>query len=132
MSLPNHDTTLSGLASGLQKVRWHGDYKFIACCPAHDDKHPSLSVTDSNGKILLKCFSGCSQEQVIGALRDLGLWHAASRDKIDLRRRSELKEATRHHQQILALGVNQVGALSELDRAQVKKSIQFLQEHGHG
>ncbi len=69
---------------------------------------------------------------MIGALRDLGLWHTASRDQIDRRRRSELKEAIRHHQQILALGVNQVGALSELDRAQVKKSIQFLQEHGHG
>ena len=126
------NTTLSSIARGLDKVRWRGDHKFSACCPGHDDHTPSLSVTHTGGKILLKCFAGCSQESVIGALRDLGLWHTASRDQIDRRRRSELKEAIRHHQQILALGVNQVGALSELDRAQVKKSIRFLQEHGHG
>ena len=132
MILQNHVTTLSGLSRGLAKVRWHSDYKFLACCPAHDDKNPSLSVSDSGGKILLKCFAGCSQEQVIGALRDLGLWHTASRDQIDRRKRGELKDAIRHHQQILALGINQTDELSEFDQAQMKKSIQFLQDHANG
>ena len=132
MLLLSNNTTLESLASGLQKARWQGDYKFSACCPAHYDKHPSLSVTETNGKILLKCFAGCSQESVIGALRNLGLWHTASKYQVDRRKRYELNEAIRHHQQILLLGVNQVDELSELDQAQMKKSIQFLKERANG
>ncbi len=130
--MPSRNTILSGLASGLKKVRWHGDYKFLACCPAHDDNNPSFSVSDNNGKILLKCFAGCTQDQVINALRDSGLWHTASRDQINRRKRSELKNNIRHHQQILLLGVNQVQELSEEDQTQMKTSIEFLKEHSHG
>lgn len=33
---------------------------WIACCPAHEDKNPSLSIGEGeNGKVLLKCFAGC-------------------------------------------------------------------------
>jgi len=131
MIRPSRNTTLSGLASGLKNVRWHGDYKFSACCPAHNDRNPSLSVSDVNGKTLVKCFSGCTQEGVIGALRDLGLWHTATRDQIDRRKRSELKESIRHHQQILLLGVGQTKGLSGEDQAQMKESIEFLKEHSH-
>ena len=48
-----------------------------ACkCPAHDDKHPSLSVSDgAGGKVLVRCHAGCSQEAVISALRARGLWN---------------------------------------------------------
>jgi hypothetical protein len=46
-----------------------------ARCPAHDDVHASLSVSEgTDGKVLLKCHAGCSQEAVIGALRLRGLW----------------------------------------------------------
>lgn len=42
---------------------------WIACCPAHDDKHPSLSVNEGeDGRILLKCHAGCPVESVVGAL----------------------------------------------------------------
>jgi hypothetical protein len=44
-------------------------------CPAHKDDTPSLSVTDGrNGKVLVHCHGGCSQERVIEALRFRGLW----------------------------------------------------------
>ena len=43
-------------------------------CPAHDDHKPSLHVTARNGKVLVKCHAGCSQEAVIGALKSQGLW----------------------------------------------------------
>jgi hypothetical protein len=46
----------------------------MARCPAHLDQNPSLSVNDKNGKVLLKCHAGCSQQAVIAALRKLGLW----------------------------------------------------------
>ncbi len=42
---------------------------YVSCCPAHDDSNPSLSIAeDHNGKILLKCFAGCSVEQICIAL----------------------------------------------------------------
>ena len=48
---------------------------WMAHCPAHDDRTPSLSVRDStNGKVLLRCHAGCEQERVIAALRSRGLW----------------------------------------------------------
>jgi len=46
-----------------------------AKCPAHDDTHASLSISEGrNGTPLLKCHAGCSQESVIAALRDRGIW----------------------------------------------------------
>ena len=124
-------TTLPGIASGLSKVRWHGDYNISACCPAHDDRNPSLSVSDKNGKILVHCWAGCSQEEVIGALRDLGLWHSASRHHIDRRKRNELKEDIRHHQQMLLVAAALTIDLSQADIAKVKESMAFLKEHLH-
>jgi hypothetical protein len=40
-----------------------------ASCPAHDDRTPSLSIgIDDDGRVLLHCFGGCSQEAVRAAL----------------------------------------------------------------
>jgi hypothetical protein len=53
-----------------------------ARCPAHDDNDPSLSVTESEaGKILVRCHAGCTQDAVINALRDRGLWPFESKRK---------------------------------------------------
>ena len=125
-------TTLSSIASGLKKVRWHGDYKITASCPSHNDRNPSLAVSDVGGKILVKCFSGCTQAEVIGALRDLGLWHTASKYQIDRRKRYELKGTFRHHQQMILLGAASTTELSEADIAQMKESMAFLKAHAHG
>jgi putative DNA primase/helicase len=46
----------------------------MACCPAHDDKNPSLAVDDSASGLLVKCFAGCDQGAVIDALKARGLW----------------------------------------------------------
>ncbi len=41
----------------------------VACCPAHEDRNASLSVgTGADGRIVLKCFSGCTAEAVVGAM----------------------------------------------------------------
>ena len=128
-------TTLSSIASGLNKVRWQGNNKFSSCCPAHDDRNPSYSVTDKNGKILVKCWAGCTQEEVISALRGMGLWHTASRHQFDRRKRSKLKEDIHRHQGIVACGIGTIKygvVLSELQEAELKKSIEFLTEHAHG
>ena len=126
------NTTLSSIANGLNKVRWCGISKFTACCPAHDDRNPSMSVSDVGGKILVKCFAGCSQEEVIGALSDLGLWHTASRHQLERRKRADLKEDIHHHQQMLLLAAASTTELSEADIAQMKESMEFLKEYAHG
>ena len=53
---------------------------WIARCPAHDDRKPSLSITDSeNGNVLVYCHAGCEQHRVIAALRLRGLWSGTGR-----------------------------------------------------
>ena len=42
---------------------------WIACCPAHEDKRPSLAITETDdGRILLKCFAGCSAYEVVSSV----------------------------------------------------------------
>src|SRR6266700_7948182 len=53
--------------------QWHAT-NGTARCPAHRDGVPSLSVTDAVGKVLFHCHTGCSQTEVITALRRRGLW----------------------------------------------------------
>jgi len=51
-------------------------------CPAHEDRTPSMSVTETrDGRPLVHCFSGCTQVEVIDALRARGLW--AGEAKVD-------------------------------------------------
>ncbi len=59
---------LDTLLPMLSGVRDHGDY-YTAKCPAHDDKHSSLSITLSDdGKVLIKCHAGCEFSQIIDSL----------------------------------------------------------------
>src|SRR5437899_2838230 len=49
---------------------------WMARCPAHDDRKPSLSIRDSDdGKVLVHCHAGCNQQQLIAELRLRGLWY---------------------------------------------------------
>ena len=53
---------------------------FVARCPAHDDRNASLSICDGrDGKVLVKCHTGCSQASVITALKDRNLWPGGER-----------------------------------------------------
>lgn len=60
---------IENFLSRLHKVQKKGDQRWMACCPAHDDKNPSLAVTElSTGKILIKCFAGCAPVDVLNAV----------------------------------------------------------------
>jgi P4 family phage/plasmid primase-like protien len=41
---------------------------FMCCCPAHEDKSPSLSVSAGENAILFKCHTGCSPDAVCDAI----------------------------------------------------------------
>ncbi|HRR33988.1 MAG TPA: CHC2 zinc finger domain-containing protein, partial [Kiritimatiellia bacterium] len=53
----------------LKKVRPNGERSWMACCPAHDDRNPSLSVSEGDdGRVLFNCFAGCAAEDVAAVL----------------------------------------------------------------
>lgn len=56
------------LFARLDGVRSRGAGKFIARCPAHQDKSPSLSIREGIDRILLHCFAGCQPESIVAAL----------------------------------------------------------------
>jgi DNA primase len=59
---------LSGRRSGTS---------WMARCPAHNDREPSLSIRQAeDGTVLVRCHAGCEQARVIAALRSRGLWIA--------------------------------------------------------
>ena len=52
----------------LDKVKGRNG-SWTACCPAHEDKSPSLSVREGeDGRVLVHCFGGCSVDQIVGAV----------------------------------------------------------------
>ena len=55
-----------GILAQLKGVRPSGS-GWVARCPAHDDQNPSLSIHERDGKVLLKCFAGCTIEAVCGS-----------------------------------------------------------------
>ncbi len=60
--------TVDEVLRRLQSVKG-GHGQWTARCPAHDDRHESLSISmGRDGRILLKCHAGCSVEKITGAL----------------------------------------------------------------
>jgi hypothetical protein len=59
---------LNGVLTRLQGVR-PGGRGWIARCPAHEDRSPSLSIREANEKVLLHCFAGCAVGAICDALR---------------------------------------------------------------
>ena len=87
---------LAGALARLEGVRrCAGGY--VARCPAHSDREASLSVHEGKGgKVLLKCFAGCSFEAIRAALegwpppRSLGLPASNPRLALDDTKRTEI------------------------------------------
>lgn len=53
----------------LDGVKGAGRGKWIARCPAHDDRDPSLSIREGDdGRVLIHCFTGCSVPDIVAAL----------------------------------------------------------------
>lgn len=62
-------TLIDGLGAKKKGSGW------IARCPAHDDRNPSLSISAGRTrKIVFFCHAGCRQNKIIQALSALGLW----------------------------------------------------------
>lgn len=57
------------LLNRLDGVKDNGRNKWLAKCPAHKDKRPSLSIREADsGAVLLKCWTGCAVAEIAGAV----------------------------------------------------------------
>jgi hypothetical protein len=72
------------------KAKRAGNGSWSCRCPAHEDAHASLSLSIKDGRLLWRCHSGCSQENVQAELQKRGLLgkingadHAKVRAKAD-------------------------------------------------
>jgi AAA domain len=62
------DAPVENVLARLKGVRksLHG---WVACCPAHRDREPSLSIgLGDEGQVLLICFAGCSLDSIVKAM----------------------------------------------------------------
>lgn len=61
--------TAQTLLDRLDGVRRTGPGRWIARCPAHPDRTPSLSIRElDDGRILVHDFAGCAAHEVLGAV----------------------------------------------------------------
>lgn len=65
---------IDDLLDRLDKVRQTGEHKYLACCPVHGDRNPSMSVSEAIGddgyrKVLVYCFAcHAGAQEVVEAL----------------------------------------------------------------
>lgn len=60
---------LDNFLSHLTGVKQTGQGKYQACCPAHEDKSPSLSITEGDkGQVVFHCFGGCEKQAILDSV----------------------------------------------------------------
>ncbi len=61
--------TAAALLDRLDGVRKHGPHSWVARCPAHEDRSPSLSIRElDDGRVLVHDFAGCTTPDVLSAV----------------------------------------------------------------
>lgn len=62
-------STADAILSRLDKVRQTASNRWMAKCPAHEDRDPSLSIRElSDGRTLVYCFAGCAPDDILAAV----------------------------------------------------------------
>ncbi len=56
------------LLSRLDGVRPTGQDQWVARCPAHEDRDPSLSIAEKDDRVLIHCHAGCYVSEVVDAV----------------------------------------------------------------
>ncbi len=58
--------TINHILSALDGLKETGPGKYVARCPGHDDRSPSLAIRErDDGVVLLHCFAGCEIQSVL-------------------------------------------------------------------
>ena len=121
------------LLSQLEKVKKNGPNSWLACCPAHQDKDPSLAIgLADSGKVLLKCFCGCTTKEIMDSvgLPLSVLFHPDSRKYqdtgVDIRKRIKEKQimaAVARDAMVLAMLLAKVRNKEEVTSKDVETAI---------
>ncbi len=64
--MEHKESTLNFVLSHFKGVKPLGA-RYMALCPCHDDRHPSLSIALGEKGVVLKCYAGCDTRDVIHA-----------------------------------------------------------------
>lgn len=83
---------------------------WVARCPAHADRSPSLSIAEGdNGTVLLHCFGGCEPASVLAAIgMDLAdLFPTRDLRSLTPAEQSNMRQASKHAGWAAALGLLQ-------------------------
>ena len=62
------DAKIQQFAGSLERLRWRSSDRFVACCPAHPDRNPSLSISLGERGLLVKCWAGCALDEILTPL----------------------------------------------------------------
>lgn len=101
-------TAAARLLERLENVKQTGPGRWIAQCPVHDDRNPSLSIRETGDRVLLHCWSGCSAAHITAAvglrLGDLFERPASSIGPLPKHQRFDWRGAWRclHHEALIA------------------------------
>ena len=60
--------TATDLLSRLDSVLSRGTGRYSARCPAHADRSPSLAIKEGDRGLLVKCWAGCTLDEITAAL----------------------------------------------------------------
>lgn len=123
---PMGSACLDKVLNRLDKVKSAGVDKWKACCPAHDDKNPSLAISEtSEGVVLLKCWAGCTTKEIVSAM-GLELRDLFPGDKQP--RRGPSKAAIEHERMVFRIGqsLQQQGSLAGDDLVRFNLAKQRL------
>lgn len=99
---------LEKVLSRLDKVKANGAGKWKACCPAHDDKDPSLGIREAeDGKVLLHCWTGCDTESIVAAI-GLTIRDLFPRDDLRPVRRGPSKAAQQLEATVISIAMSEM------------------------
>ena len=133
--------SVNTLLSHLTKTKRTGNGRYLACCPAHPDKRPSLSIRElDDGRVLVKCFAGCSVEEVLHAVGlefdslfpEKLIGHCLHPERHPFSAK-DILEAVRHETLIVSVAASNIAhgeTLVEDDRKRLMLASQRLQAAG--
>lgn len=112
---------VDNILSRLDKVKAAGADKWKACCPAHDDRDPSLSIREtSDGKVLLHCWAGCTATDITAAL-GLELRDLFPADGQRTERKGPSKAAIEHERRIIAIALSLMAQGADLPPSDLER-----------
>ena len=47
-----------------------GEDRYITNCVAHEDRNPSMAISQGDKQVVFKCFAGCDQSKILKYFQD--------------------------------------------------------------